>query len=127
MSKFGKFYKDLLEIECEYVLKNGDVANIIPHATEKSTFSKYEKEAGQDYKNIVIFLTSTNDQTVLKKCQQSIDLFYDFNVREILLTKLFDNNLNNEENANDQLALVTLLPMSRNVFLDIAERVTNAS
>ena len=46
MSKFGKFYKDLLEIECEYVLKNGDVANIIPHATEKSTFSKYEKEAG---------------------------------------------------------------------------------
>ena len=50
---------------------------------------------------IVLFLTSTNDRTVLKTYQQSFDLFSDLNDREMLLTNLCDNSDNNEENAYD--------------------------
>ena len=75
-------------------------------------------EIGKDFKSIVLFLTSTNDQTVLKKYQQSLDLFSDFNDRE-MLTNLFDNNDHNEENANnlfDGLALV-------NPFTNVKENI----
>ena len=67
--EFRTFYKDLLDTECEYVLtfENGDVANIISGTTEEFTLSKYKEEIGKDFKSIVLFLTSTNDQTVLKK------------------------------------------------------------
>ena len=67
ISKFRAFYKDLLDTECEYVLtfENGDVANIIPGTTEEFTLSKYKEEIGKDFKSIVLFLTSTNDRTVL--------------------------------------------------------------
>ena len=45
----------------------------------------------------------------LKKYQKSLDLFSDFNDRKMLLTNLYDNNDNNEENSNDlfdELAVV---------------------
>ena len=65
----------------------------MPVTTEEFTLSKCKEEIGKGFKSIVLFLTSTNDQTNLKK-QQSLDLFSDFNDREILLTNLFDNNDN---------------------------------
>ena len=65
----------------------------MPVTTEEFTLSKYKEEIGKGFKSIVLFLTSTNDQTNLKK-QQSLDLFSDFNDREMLLTNLFDNNDN---------------------------------
>ena len=88
ISKFRTFHKDLLDTECEYVLtfENGDVANIIPGTTAEFTLSKHKEEILKDFKNIVLFSASTNDQTVFKKYQQSLDLFSDFNDREMLLT-----------------------------------------
>ena len=66
ISKFRTFHKDLLDTECEYVLtfENGDVANTIPGSTEEFTLNKYKEEIGKDFRSIVLFLTSKNDQTL---------------------------------------------------------------
>ena len=119
--KLRTFHKDLLNSECEHVLtfENGDIANIIPSTTEEYTLSKYKEKIGKDFKSIVLFWTSANDQKDVKKYQLSHDLFSDFNDREMLLTNVYGNINNKEENANDlfdELALV-------NPFTNVKENI----